>query len=312
MKRTRTWFQRDYIFENKRKAGARKAGAAPGTTAGVEPVPFPGLQTPKTVRGSFAQAFGLRALKPAFCIHGPFLLRRSSLPFACPQTRKMFRGSFDKALWPEAFGLRALKPAVCLHGPLLLGRSSLPFARPQTRKMFRGSFDKALWPQAFGLRALKPAICLHGPLLLRRSCLPFACPQTPQTIKMFRGSFDQALWPQAFGLRALKPAPRQLRSGSLATGILLLEPFSRPFASRARRCSDVQACCLPGFKPLKSPAAASTRHSGHSRLLLCVQACRSPTASAASAYFISFFPLPFCRERANVSSGIVFPTACHA
>ena len=50
-------------WENKRKAGARKAGAAPGTTAGVEPVPFPGLQTPKTVRKAlWPQAFGLRAL----------------------------------------------------------------------------------------------------------------------------------------------------------------------------------------------------------------------------------------------------------
>ena len=33
-----------------------KAGAAPGTTAGVELVPFPGLQTLQTVRGSFDQA----------------------------------------------------------------------------------------------------------------------------------------------------------------------------------------------------------------------------------------------------------------
>ena len=33
-----------------------KAGAVPGTTAGVEPVPFLGFQTPKTVRGSFDQA----------------------------------------------------------------------------------------------------------------------------------------------------------------------------------------------------------------------------------------------------------------
>ena len=154
----------------------------------------------------------------------------------------MFRGSFDKALWPQAFGLRALKLAVCLHGngPLLLGRSSLAFARPQTRKMFRGSFDQALWPQAFGLRALKPAFG-HGPLLLRRSSLPFA---RPQTRKMFRGSFDQALWPQAlrpqaFGVRALQPAV-------CVHGL----------------------CRLPAFQPLKCPAAASTRHSGHKHLVL--------------------------------------------
>jgi len=76
------------------------------------------------------QAFGLRALKPAVCVHGPLLLGRSSLPFARPQTPKMFRGSFDNTHWQQAFGLRALKPAVCLHGPLLLWHSRLPFARP--------------------------------------------------------------------------------------------------------------------------------------------------------------------------------------
>ena len=109
--------------------------------------------------------------------------------------RKMFRGSFDKALWPQAY--RALKPAVCLHGPLLLGRSSLPFARPQTPKMFRGSFDQALWPQAFGLGALKPAVCLHGPLLL-----PFM-----PTVCLPSNSSNH------------ENVPRQLRPGTLATGI---------------------------------------------------------------------------------------------
>ena len=81
-----------YIYIYPPTPAFAKAGAAPGTTAGVEPIPFPGLQTSKNVRGSFdkalcPQAFGLRALKPAVCIHGPLLLRRSSLPFACPQTR---------------------------------------------------------------------------------------------------------------------------------------------------------------------------------------------------------------------------------
>ena len=84
-------------------------------------------------------------------------------------------------------------------------------------KIPRGSFDQALWRQAFVVRALKLAVCLHGPLLLGRSSLPSA------------GSFDQALWRQAFVVRALKPA-------------VCLQ--------------GVQACRLPAFKPLKSPAAA--------------------------------------------------------
>jgi len=62
------------------------------------------------------------------------LIGRSSVPFASPQTLKIFRGSF-------------------------LRRSSLPFASPETVKVFRGSFDQALWPQAIVVRALKPAVC---------------------------------------------------------------------------------------------------------------------------------------------------------
>ena len=66
---------------------------------------------PKMPRGSFdqalwPQAFVVRALKPAVCLHGPLLLGRSSLPFASRQMPKMPRGSFDQAL----------QPAVCLHG----------------------------------------------------------------------------------------------------------------------------------------------------------------------------------------------------
>ena len=54
-----------------------KAGAAPGTTAGVEPVPFPGLQMPTTVT-----AFAVPALQPAVCLHSRLLFGRSSLLFA--------------------------------------------------------------------------------------------------------------------------------------------------------------------------------------------------------------------------------------
>ena len=114
-----------------------------------------------------------------------------------------------------------------------------------------------------------------------------------------------ALKPVKYPAAALTRQPGHRHSGDRH---FLLEPCSHPFASRARRCSDIEACRLPGFKPFKSPAAASTRHSshsclllclhvcrrsGHSHLLLCVHACRSPTASAASAYFISFFFFAF-------------------
>ena len=97
-------------------------------------------------------------MQAAVCLHGPLLLRRSSLPFASRQMPKMPCGSFDQALWPQAFVVGALKLVVCLHGPLLLGRSSLPFASRQMPKMPRGSFDQALWPQAFVVRALKAAL----------------------------------------------------------------------------------------------------------------------------------------------------------
>ena len=93
-------------------------------------------------RALWPQAFVVRALEPAVCLHGPLFLGRSSLPCASPQMLKILRGTFDQALWPQGFVVRALKPAVCLHGPLTL-------------KILRGSFDQALWPQA---------VCLHGPL----------------------------------------------------------------------------------------------------------------------------------------------------
>ena len=169
---------------------------------------------PKMSRGSFdqslwPQAFLVRALKPAVCLHGPLLLGRSSLPFASRHMPKMFRGSFHPALRPlpsvvkrlqacclpavrplpsvvkgvQACRLPALKPLKppkpqkMLRGPLLLGRSSLPSASRQMPKMSRGSFDQAVWQQAFLVRALKRAVCLHGPLLLGRSRVPFASRQ---------------------------------------------------------------------------------------------------------------------------------------
>ena len=139
-------------------------------------------------------------------------------------------------------------------------------------------------------------------LLLGRSSLPFASVQslTPsrqlppnrvavslccssvaaslpivKTFKILGSSFHQRLWPQAFVGGLLTPAVC----------------FHRVCCSRAHPFR------LPAFTPLKCFAAG----------VLPVPSV--PTASAASFYFISFFSLTFCRERANVSSRIVFPTA---
>ena len=122
-------------------------------------------------------------------------------------------------------------------------------------KTLRGSWDQALRPlpsvvkgvQACrlpGVKPLKPLKSLkplkpsaaastrhsgHCPLLLRVFILPFARPQTPKTL---HGSLDQAL----------RPLPSVVKG--------------------------VQACRLPGLKPLKPSAAAWTRHSSHCPLLL--------------------------------------------
>ena len=106
------------------------------------------------------------------------------------------------------------------------------------------SFDQAFWPQAFVVRALKPAVAWPSAV---RAFKPAAC------------SFDQALWPQAFVVRALKPA--------VCLHGPLLGRSRLPFANlrTPKILCGVQACRLPAFKlkPLKSSAAASTRHSGH-------------------------------------------------
>ena len=72
---------------------------------GRSSLPFASRQMHKMSRGSFdqalwPQAFLVRALNPAVCLHGPLLLGRSSLPFASRQMPKMFRGSFHPALRP--------------------------------------------------------------------------------------------------------------------------------------------------------------------------------------------------------------------
>ena len=90
---------------------------------GHSSLPFARLQTPKTLRGSFHQAW-----PSAFAAPGLLLLYL-------------------------AVSVPALQPALCLHSLLLLGHSSLPFARLQMPKTLRGSFHQA-WPSAFAAPGL--------------------------------------------------------------------------------------------------------------------------------------------------------------
>ena len=171
-------------------------------------LPFASPQMLKILRGSFdqalwPQAFVVRALKPAVCLHGPLFLGRSSLPFASPQMLKILRGSFDQALWacrlpswPSV--LRAFKPAVCQP-------SNAPNPRLPPVQACRLPALKCLKSSA----AASTRHSGHRPLLLE----PWACRLPP--------------WPSV--LRAFKPAvcqpsnaqnpPRQLRPGTLTTGM---------------------------------------------------------------------------------------------
>ena len=222
LSRNQTWLanpHQKWASKNPPTPAFAKAGAAPGTTAGVKPVPFPTFKRLKpsaaaSTRHSGHSHLGLPQPSATITAFELAVCQPSNA-----QMLKIFRGSFDQALWPQAFVVRALKPVVCLHGPLFLGRSSLLFASPQMLKILRGSFDQALWPQAFVVRALQPAVCLHGPLFLGRSSLPFA---SPQMLKILRGSFDQTFWPCV--VRVLQPAV-------CVHGPLFLGRSSLPFAS---------------------------------------------------------------------------------
>ena len=149
-------------------------------------------------------------------------------------------------------GAQAIAIWACHSHLLLRQRSSLPFARLQRPKTLRGSFGR-------GVRG---------------------CPQTPKTR---RGSFDQARRP-ACAPKASNPPP-QRRPGTQATAICYYRrsrlPFARPqrpktlrgtfdqaLRSQASATIGVRGCRLLALKGLKRSAAPSTRHSGHSHLLL--------------------------------------------
>ena len=71
-------------------------------------------------------------------------------------------------------------------------------------------------------------------------------------------------------LRRPRPSPRQGRrlGPPQVWNLFLLVSNASMLRGFPPRPSLVQACRLPAFQPLKSPAGASTRHSGHRHLLL--------------------------------------------
>ena len=112
-----------------------------------------------------------------------------------------------------------------------------------------GSFDQALRPQP------SATIGIYG-----RSRLPFARPQRPKTRC---GSFDQALRPQpCYYRRSRLPFARPQRPKTLRGSF---DQARRPQPSAT---TGVRGCHLPALKGIKRSAAASTRHAGHSHLLL--------------------------------------------
>ena len=123
---------------------------------GHSSLPFARLQTPKTLRGSFHQAW-----PSAFAAPGLLLLYL-------------------------AVSVPALQPALCLHSLLLLGHSSLPFARLQTPKTLRGSFHQA-WPSAFAAPGL-----LLFPGRQRSSIAACPFPAQPSLVRAFEPAVCQA------------------------------------------------------------------------------------------------------------------------
>ena len=92
---------------------------------GHSSLPFARLQTPKTLRVSFHQAW-----PSAFAAPG-LLLKPPAAASTKPGCQPLLLQGCCSFL---AVSIPALQPALCLHSLLLLGHSSLPFARLQTPK----------------------------------------------------------------------------------------------------------------------------------------------------------------------------------
>ena len=183
---------------------------------------------------------------------------------------------------PALKGLKRSAAAICYYR-----RSRLPFARPQRLN----THPRQLRP---GTQATVTAICYY-----RRSRLPFAHPQRPKTL---RGSFDQGCRPQPSATISVRgcrlPALKGLkRFAAASTGsfdqaltqatVICYYPRSRLSFARPQRLktfrgsfdwllrpgTQATAICYyrrsrPLSKSLNRSAAASTRHAGHSHLLL--------------------------------------------
>ena len=138
---------------------------------GHSSLPFARLQTPKTLRGSFHQAWPSAFAAPGLLL---FPGRQRSSIAACPLPAQLVRA------------FEALQPALCLRSFLLLGHSSLPFARLQMPKTLRGSFHQA-WPSAFAAPGL-----LLFPGRQRSSIAACPLPAQPSLVRAFEPAVCQA------------------------------------------------------------------------------------------------------------------------
>ena len=260
-----------------------KAGAAPGTTGGVE------LGSPQTLQTlpQASKATTLTATCPCHLFSGG-----SRLPFARPQTPQTLpqasKATTLTATCPCHLFFRGFKTAVCpasnppnpsaglqllqLHAPAICfsGGSRLPFARPQTpqtlpQAFFRG-FKTAVCP---GSNAPNPSAGLQGnnsysyrplPSVFRgfkTAVCPASNPPNPSAGLQGNNSYSYMPLPSVF----------QGVQGCRLPGLKPPKPFRRPPRQQLLHLPSVfqgvQDCRLPGLKQLHAPAIC---FSGGSRL----------------------------------------------
>ena len=95
-------------------------------------------------------------------------------------------------------------------------------------------------------------------------------------------------------------APWQLPPRTQATALCC--SFDQALRPKPSVVKGVQACRLPSFKPLHPCVATSTRHSGHSPLLLKCARLQTPTIVRGN------FDLQALRPQPSVVQGV---QACH-
>ena len=166
---------------------------------GHSSLPFARLQTPKTLRGSFHQAWPSAFAAPGLLL---FPGRQRSSIAACP-------------LPAQPSLVRAFEPAVC-QASKPQKPSAAASTKPGRQPLLLQGCCSFL---AVSVPALQPALCLHSLLLLGHSSLPFARLQTPKTL---RGSFHQA-WPSAFAAPGLLLFPGRQRSSIAACPLTLTD-----------------------------------------------------------------------------------------